>query len=123
MVWFDSEGNALRNRTGKLTGVEGILTDVTERKIAERQAVSFSNILLTTAIESSPDAIHHRRTRTAASSSSTAISSSFGTSRKSWWKRASTKPVLMTVASRVKDKERIPRARALSLRPSGGAEP
>ena len=56
LVWFDSEGYALRNRTGKLTGIEGILTDVTERKVAEDK-LSFSNILLTTAIESSPDAI------------------------------------------------------------------
>ena len=56
LVWFSSEGYALRNKTGKLTGVEGILTDVTDRKVAEEK-VSFSNILLTTAIECSPDAI------------------------------------------------------------------
>jgi PAS domain S-box-containing protein len=55
MVWFDSEGYALRDKTGKLTGVEGILADVTDRKIAENK-LSFSNILLTTAKESSPDA-------------------------------------------------------------------
>jgi diguanylate cyclase (GGDEF)-like protein/PAS domain S-box-containing protein len=55
-VWFDSEGNALRNATGKLTGVEGILNDVTERKSAESK-LSFSNILLNTAIENSPDGI------------------------------------------------------------------
>jgi diguanylate cyclase (GGDEF)-like protein/PAS domain S-box-containing protein len=56
IVWFDSEGYALRDRTGKLTGVEGVLTDVTERK-SSQDKLSFSNILLTTAIESSPDAI------------------------------------------------------------------
>ncbi len=55
-VWFDSEGYALRNDTGKLTGIEGILSDVTERKRSE-STVSFSNILLNTALESSPDAI------------------------------------------------------------------
>jgi diguanylate cyclase (GGDEF)-like protein/PAS domain S-box-containing protein len=56
LVWFDSESYALRDRTGKLTGIEGILTDVTDHKVMEDK-LSFSNILLTTAIESSPDAI------------------------------------------------------------------
>jgi diguanylate cyclase (GGDEF)-like protein/PAS domain S-box-containing protein len=56
IVWFDSEGYALRSASGRLTGIEGILTDVTERKIAENR-LAFSNILLTTALESSPDAI------------------------------------------------------------------
>jgi diguanylate cyclase (GGDEF)-like protein/PAS domain S-box-containing protein len=56
LVWFDSEGYALRDRAGKLTGIEGILTDITERKNSERD-LAFSNILLTTAIENSPDAI------------------------------------------------------------------
>jgi diguanylate cyclase (GGDEF)-like protein/PAS domain S-box-containing protein len=55
-VWFDSEGYALRDRSGTLTGIEGILSDVTERKLAERE-LTFSHILLTTAIEGSPDAI------------------------------------------------------------------
>ncbi len=54
--WFDSEGYALRNAAGKLTGIEGILTDVTERKNAESK-LGFSHILLSTAIENSPDAI------------------------------------------------------------------
>jgi diguanylate cyclase (GGDEF)-like protein/PAS domain S-box-containing protein len=31
-VWFDGEGYALRDTTGKLTAIEGILNDVTERK-------------------------------------------------------------------------------------------
>ena len=56
LVWFDSEGYALRDHTGKLTGIEGILSDITERKLAEGELI-FSHILLTTAIESSPDAI------------------------------------------------------------------
>ena len=56
IVWFDSEGYALRDPTGKLTGIEGILTDVTDRKNSEDK-LSFSRILLTTAIESSPEAI------------------------------------------------------------------
>jgi diguanylate cyclase (GGDEF)-like protein/PAS domain S-box-containing protein len=55
-VWFDSEGYALRNAAGKLTGIEGVLSDVTDRKRSE-STVSFSNLLLNTALESSPDAI------------------------------------------------------------------
>ena len=31
-VWFDGEGYALRNAAGQLTAIEGILTDVTDRK-------------------------------------------------------------------------------------------
>jgi diguanylate cyclase (GGDEF)-like protein/PAS domain S-box-containing protein len=56
IVWFDGEGYALRNRIGKLTGIEGILTDITERKRSENE-LAFSHILLTAAIENSPDAI------------------------------------------------------------------
>jgi diguanylate cyclase (GGDEF)-like protein/PAS domain S-box-containing protein len=55
-VSFDSEGYALRDATGKLTGIEGILSDITDRKRAQGE-LNFSHILLTTAIESSPDAI------------------------------------------------------------------
>jgi diguanylate cyclase (GGDEF)-like protein/PAS domain S-box-containing protein len=55
-AWFDSEGYALRDATGALTGIEGIITDVTERKEAESK-LGFSHILLSTAIEKSPDAI------------------------------------------------------------------
>ena len=40
----------------RVTAIEGILTDVTERKRSEAW-LSFSHILLTTAIESSPDAV------------------------------------------------------------------
>jgi len=40
IVWFDGEGYALRDRTGKLTGIEGVLTDVTDRKqVAEKIAM------------------------------------------------------------------------------------
>jgi len=48
-VWFDGEGRALRDERGRLIAVEGILTDVTERKHAESK-LSFSHLLLTTAI-------------------------------------------------------------------------
>ena len=56
IVWFESHGTALHDGDGRLTAIEGILTDVTERKQAESE-LSFSHLLLTTAIESSPDAI------------------------------------------------------------------
>jgi len=56
VVWFDGEGYALRDEAGQLTGIEGILSDVTARKRSEAE-LSFSKLLLTTAIESSPDAI------------------------------------------------------------------
>jgi diguanylate cyclase (GGDEF)-like protein/PAS domain S-box-containing protein len=32
LVWFDGEGYALRDAAGRLTAIEGILTDVTDRK-------------------------------------------------------------------------------------------
>jgi diguanylate cyclase (GGDEF)-like protein/PAS domain S-box-containing protein len=56
IVWFDSTGTALRDDNGQLVAIEGILTDVTARKEAEN-ALSFSHVMLTTAIESSPDAV------------------------------------------------------------------
>ena len=55
-VWFESHGTALRDRDGQLVAIEGILTDITERKSAESE-LSFSHNLLTTAIDNSPDAI------------------------------------------------------------------
>ena len=55
-VWFDAEGRALHSADGRLIAIEGIATDVTERKRSESE-LSYSHILLTTAIESSPDAI------------------------------------------------------------------
>jgi diguanylate cyclase (GGDEF)-like protein/PAS domain S-box-containing protein len=36
-VWFDGEGYALRDATGRLTAIEGILTDVDERKRKARE--------------------------------------------------------------------------------------
>jgi PAS domain S-box-containing protein len=56
IVWFESHGTALRDSEGQFTAVEGILTDITDSKNFERE-LSLSKILLTTAIESSPDAI------------------------------------------------------------------
>jgi diguanylate cyclase (GGDEF)-like protein/PAS domain S-box-containing protein len=54
--WADGHGNALRDGGGNLVAIEGILTDITERKRAESE-LAFTHILLTTAIENSPDAI------------------------------------------------------------------
>jgi diguanylate cyclase (GGDEF)-like protein/PAS domain S-box-containing protein len=54
--WFEGVTAPLRDEAGKLIALEGILTDVTARKAAE-QKLAITNILLTTAFESSPDAI------------------------------------------------------------------
>ncbi|MBI1203939.1 MAG: EAL domain-containing protein [Rhodopseudomonas sp.] len=56
VVWFDGIGDAVRDSENKVIGIEGIITDITQRKTSEEQLL-FSNILLTTAMESSPDAI------------------------------------------------------------------
>jgi diguanylate cyclase (GGDEF)-like protein/PAS domain S-box-containing protein len=42
VFWFDSEGYALRDPTGKLTGIEGILTDITDRKDAEEKIATLA---------------------------------------------------------------------------------
>ena len=55
-AWFNGHGTALRDGNGRPIAIEGILTDITERKQSEAER-SFSHILLTTAVESSPDAI------------------------------------------------------------------
>jgi len=55
-VWFHSEGYALRDKAGRLLGIEGVMTDVSERKRSEAE-LSFSHLLLSTSLESSPDAI------------------------------------------------------------------
>ena len=55
-VWFVAETKPLRNGDGSLIAIEGILTDVTERRRAE-QELAASHVLLTAAIENSPDAI------------------------------------------------------------------
>ncbi|HEY1310811.1 MAG TPA: EAL domain-containing protein [Pseudolabrys sp.] len=54
--WVDGRGTAVRDADGRLVAIEGLVTDITDRKNFERD-LSFSKILLTTAIESSPDAI------------------------------------------------------------------
>ncbi len=54
--WVDGHGTALRDGVGRIVAIEGMLTDITDRKNAERE-LSFSKLLLTTAIENSPDAI------------------------------------------------------------------
>ena len=55
-VWFDGQTVALRDGDGVLIALEGILTDITERKRAD-QELAASHRLLATAIENSPDAI------------------------------------------------------------------
>lgn len=55
-VWFVAETKPLRNGDGSLVAIEGILTDVTEGKNAERKLAA-SHALLAAAIENSPDAI------------------------------------------------------------------
>ncbi len=56
VAWFSGHGSAQRDAKGRLVAIEGILTDITEHKQVENER-AFSHILLTTAIESSPDAI------------------------------------------------------------------
>jgi len=55
-VIFDNLGSAVRDAEGQLIAIEGILNDVTERRRIDDE-LSFTNILLSTALESSPDAI------------------------------------------------------------------
>jgi len=54
--WFGTRMAVLRSPAGKVTGLEGVNTDITERKQAEDE-LNFSNVLMTTAFESSPDGI------------------------------------------------------------------
>ena len=54
--WVDGHGTALRDGNGRLVAIEGMLTDITDRKKSERE-LAFSKLLLTTATENSPDAI------------------------------------------------------------------
>ncbi len=56
LVWFDGDTKPLRDDTGRLIAIEGVLTDITARKYAE-QELAASHRLLGTAIESSPDGI------------------------------------------------------------------
>jgi diguanylate cyclase (GGDEF)-like protein/PAS domain S-box-containing protein len=55
-AWLEGRGYAVRDEERRLVAIEGILTDITERKRSESE-LSFSHILLTTALENSPDAI------------------------------------------------------------------
>ena len=55
-AWFEGRGYAVRDEEHRLVAIEGILTDITERKNSEHE-LSFSKLLLTTAVENSPDAI------------------------------------------------------------------
>jgi diguanylate cyclase (GGDEF)-like protein/PAS domain S-box-containing protein len=55
-AWFTGCGNTIRDAEGRLTAIEGLLTDITERKRAETER-AFAHILLTTTLENSPDAI------------------------------------------------------------------
>ena len=80
--WVDGHGTALRDGVGRIVAIEGMLTDITDRKNAERE-LSFSKLLLTTAIENSPDAIT-LSTPAIASSCSTDISSNCGIFRRNW---------------------------------------
>ena len=56
MLGSKDADSAVRDADNRLVAIEGILTDITERKRAESE-LAFSHILLTTAIENSPDAI------------------------------------------------------------------
>jgi diguanylate cyclase (GGDEF)-like protein/PAS domain S-box-containing protein len=103
IVWFDSEANALRDATGKLTGVEGILNEVTDRKIAESK-LNFSHILLKTAIENSPDAILVVDERSHIIMSNRQFGELWGTPPKIL-QDGNDEPALMWVASQVKDKD------------------
>ncbi len=55
-AWFESDSRALRDTDGSLIAIEGVMTDITDRKAAERQLAA-SHVLLTAAIENSPEAI------------------------------------------------------------------
>jgi diguanylate cyclase (GGDEF)-like protein/PAS domain S-box-containing protein len=55
-VWFEGRGYAVRDEQQRLVAIEGVLTDITDRKNSEHE-LSFSKLLLTTAIENSPNAI------------------------------------------------------------------
>ena len=55
-VWFYGQIAPLRGEHGDLAALEGVFSDITARKAAE-ESLTRSNILLSTAIEGSPDAI------------------------------------------------------------------
>jgi diguanylate cyclase (GGDEF)-like protein/PAS domain S-box-containing protein len=53
---MENRHTATRDESGRLTGVAGVLLDVTERRNAEEE-LQFANTILTTQSETSPDAI------------------------------------------------------------------
>jgi len=45
-VWFDGYGRALRDGENRLVAVEGILTDITDRKLAAEQIATLARSFL-----------------------------------------------------------------------------
>ncbi|HYL38415.1 MAG TPA: EAL domain-containing protein [Bryobacteraceae bacterium] len=52
--WAENRITPARDESGRLTGFEGMLLDITQRKKAEQQ-LDFANTILTTAMENSPN--------------------------------------------------------------------
>ena len=55
-VWFEARAHVLRDEAGRLVAIEGILTDITERKAAQER-LHFANALLSAELDCSPDGI------------------------------------------------------------------
>ncbi len=55
-VWFEGRGRAVRDKAGQVVAIEGVATDITQRKSTE-EGVQFANALLTAQLECSPDGI------------------------------------------------------------------
>jgi diguanylate cyclase (GGDEF)-like protein/PAS domain S-box-containing protein len=120
-VWFDGEASPLRDADGRLIALEGIMTDVTDRRQAEEELTA-SHILLTAAIENSPDAI----LIVDQNAKITAFNAHFA----EMWKIAPAliaagddAPVLKLVASRMKNEDEfVARVRALYAQPHIGGD-
>jgi PAS domain S-box-containing protein len=54
--WFEGRGYALHDKAGRIIAIEGVLTDISERKRIEAR-VHFTNALLASELECSPDGI------------------------------------------------------------------
>jgi diguanylate cyclase (GGDEF)-like protein/PAS domain S-box-containing protein len=54
--WFEGRGYALHDAAGRIIAVEGILTDITERKHGEGR-LQFANALLAAQLDCSPDGV------------------------------------------------------------------